>query len=316
MKADVVRPGAPEAGAAPQVRSRGRLRSNRQLWLFLLPALVLVGLFYVVPNLLNFVLGLTDWAGSHSGIHFNGFRNYIDLYEDERIWGSIWTTVRYALTVMVVENTAALTLALALRKPTAANLLLRLVFFLPVLISPLASGFIFSGLLAPAGTFNSIFSAFLKPLGLGPVNFPWFGSVSATLYVVACVHSWKFGGVHMFVYIAGLMAIPAELTEAARVEGAGRWQVFRHVTIPLLGPALTFNITLTLIGALSIFDIIMATTRGGPGRVTEVLNMSVYRQFGTGAFGFATAIASVLFLIILLVAVPLVTYLRRREVEL
>ena len=296
--------------------ARSAIRARGHLWPFLLPAVLLVSLFYILPNLLNFVLGLTNWSSAHSDIRFNNFRNFVDLYQDKTIWSSIWTTVRFAITVMVVENAVALTLALALRESTPLNLVLRLVFFLPVLISPLAAGFIFSGLLAPSGTYNGIFTALGKLVGLAPIDFGWLGSVTVTLYVVACIHAWKFGGVHMFVYVAGLMAIPEELTEAARVEGAGPWHTFAHVTIPLLGPALTFNITLTLIGALSIFDVVLATTKGGPGRVTEVMNMIVYRQFGTGAFGFAVAIAAVLFFIILLVAVPLVTYLRRREVEL
>jgi raffinose/stachyose/melibiose transport system permease protein len=120
----------------------------------------------------------------------------------------------------------------------------------------------------------------------------------------------------MFVYIAGLKAIPYELVEAARVEGASSIQVLRRVKLPLLAPAFTFNITLTLIGALYIFDVVLAMTRGGPGRATEVLNMVVWRQFGTGAFGYATAFSTVLLIVILLVAVPLIFYLRRREVEL
>jgi raffinose/stachyose/melibiose transport system permease protein len=120
----------------------------------------------------------------------------------------------------------------------------------------------------------------------------------------------------MFVYLAGLKAIPHELIESARVEGANAWQVFRYVRVPLLGPAFTFNITLTLIGALSIFDIILSMTRGGPGRASEVMNLAVWRQFGAGAFAYSAAIGTVLFIVVITVAIPLIVYLRRREVSL
>ncbi len=120
----------------------------------------------------------------------------------------------------------------------------------------------------------------------------------------------------MLVYIAGLKAIPHEVIEAARIDGAGRWDMIRRVKMPLLAPAFTFNIALTLIGALSIFDIVIATTRGGPGRSTEVLNMVVFTVFGTGRFSYATAVSLVLFAVILLIAFPLIWFLRRREVTL
>jgi raffinose/stachyose/melibiose transport system permease protein len=283
---------------------------------FLLPAVVLVLLFYLLPNLLNFVLAFTDWSGARSQVRFIGWRNFVDFFADDTIRSAIWTTIRYAFIVMVVENAVALALALALQESTKLNVFLRLIFFTPVLISPLATGYIFSGLLHPNGAYNAIFSAFAGLLGLPRVDYAWLGSVNLTLLVVACIHAWKFGGIHMFVYIAGLMAIPRETAEAARIDGAGPLRVFRHVTIPLLGPAMTFNITLTLIGALSVFDLVLATTRGGPGSATKVLNMIVYGQFGQGAFGFSTAISAALFVLIILVAAPLITYLRRREVTL
>ncbi len=120
----------------------------------------------------------------------------------------------------------------------------------------------------------------------------------------------------MLVYIAALNAIPDELVEAARVEGASSWGIFRKIKLPLIGPAITFNVTLTLIGALSVFDLIFATTRGGPAQSTEVLNIYVWQQYGNGAFGYATAVSFVLFLVICIAAFPLIAFLRRREVQL
>jgi raffinose/stachyose/melibiose transport system permease protein len=131
------------------------------------------------------------------------------------------------------------------------------------------------------------------------------------------VHAWKWGGIHMMVYIAGLKAIPNELIEAARVEGASNLQIFRAVKLPLLAPAITFNVTLTFVGALASFEMILAMTNGGPAQSTEVLLFEVWRQFGqNGDFGLATAISLIAFVIIIVSAVPLIVTLRRREVRL
>lgn len=298
------RPAAPAAGV------RGI-----QIALFLLPAITIVGLFYVVPNVLSFAYSLTDWSSFRSTIEFVGLRNFQDLLEDRQLLRALDTTLRFAIFVMIIENVVALSLALALESNTRFNTVLRSVFFLPVLVSTLAAGYIFSGILQPDGVLNNALTALLWPF-TGPVNAQWLGSTDTAIYIVGLVHAWKWGGIHMLVYIAGLKAIPREFVESARVEGASAAQIIRHVKLPLLGPAFTFNITLTLIGALAAFDVIMAMTKGGPARATEVFNIAVWRNFGTGAFAYATSLGLVLFLIIVAVAIPLILYLRKREVEL
>ncbi len=287
-----------------------------QIAAFLFPALALIIAFYIVPNAMNFYLSLTDWSTYKSEINFIGLRNFTDLYATGELFGPLWVTLRYAFFVMIAENIFALALALALEESTPFNIFLRSVFFIPVLISTLAAGYAYQGIFAPNGVFNNLINTFIVPLGFEPVQTGWLAQVNFTLYIVALVHAWKFGGIHMFVYLSGLKAIPHELVESARVEGANAWQVFRHVKAPLLGPAFTFNIVLTLIGALSIFDIILTMSRGGPGRATEVMNLAVWRQFGTGAFSYSTAISTLLFIVILIIAIPLIIVLRRREVRL
>jgi multiple sugar transport system permease protein/raffinose/stachyose/melibiose transport system permease protein len=301
--------------AATVVR-RPWLTTQRQKWLFLLPAVVLVALFYILPNVLNFALSLTDWSSYKTAINFIGFRNFSDLMATNELLNALWVTIRFALLVVIIENTFALGLALALEESTPLNIFLRSVFFVPVLISTLAAGYIFVSLLQPSGVFNSALSALTALVGLPPVTNGWLGDLNTALVAVAFVHAWKFGGIHMFVYLSGLKAIPHDLIEAAKLDGASALQVFRFVRVPLLSPAFTFNITLTFIGALSIFEVILSMTRGGPGRATEVMNLAVWRQFGTGAFAYATSISAVLLVVILIVAIPLIAFLRRREVEL
>ncbi len=300
------------------VWGRVRPQTPRQWYVlaFLLPALVLILAFYVLPNIINLYLSLTDWSTYKSAINFVGLRNFADLAKTGELTGSLFVTLRYAVVVMVVENIVALALALGLEESTPINVFLRSVFFIPVLISTLAAGYVFGSYFDPTGTFNSMLNAVVVPLGFEPIKIGWFGDLNWALYVVAFIHAWKFGGIHMFVYLAGLKAIPHELVESARVEGANAFQIFRYIRAPLLAPAFTFNITLTLIGALSIFDLVLATTRGGPGRATEVMNMTVWREFGTGAFSYSAAIGAMLFVVVLIVAIPLIVFLRRREVTL
>ena len=309
---------AASAARKEGVWSRLRPQTPRHWYVlaFLLPALVLILAFYVLPNVINLYLSLTDWSTYKSQINFIGLRNFTDLAKTGELGGSLFVTLRYAIVVMIVENVATLLLALGLEESTPINLFLRSVFFIPVLISTLATGYVFQGFFAPTGVFNSLVNTIAVPLGFEPLKIGWFGDLTWALYVVAFIHAWKFGGIHMFVYLAGLKAIPHELVESARVEGANTFQVFRYVRAPLLAPAFTFNITLTLIGALSIFDLVLATTRGGPGRATEVMNMTVWRTFGTGAFSYSSAIGALLFIVVLIVAIPMIIFLRRREVAL
>jgi raffinose/stachyose/melibiose transport system permease protein len=302
------------ARAQPRSRIRRRLRRDGHVIWFLLPAVWLVLAFYVAPNVLNFAYSFTDWSSYHdyNAVSWVGLSNFEDLSRQGIVWTDLWVTVKYAVFVMVFENVVTLALALALEKTTRVNGVFRSVFFLPVLISSLAAGYLWKGIFDTDGVLNRFLGIFWP----GDVHVEWFGSTTWSLVVIALIHAWRFGGIHMLVYIAALNAIPEELVEAAKVEGAGWWRVLRKVKLPLIGPAFTFNITLTLIGALSIFELVLATTRGGPGRSTEVLNVYIFQQFGGGYYAYATAIGLVLFLVICAAAFPLIVFLRRREVQL
>lgn len=286
-----------------------RSRSN---FYFILPALFMVGVFYVLPLLLNFYYSFTDWNTYNPEINFIGLQNFKDLFEEKFIWKSLWITIKYAFLVLLIENILALVLALSLEKGTLADGLLRSIFFIPVLISSLAAGYLFKGIFDPNGPLNSFLSIFVS----GTFQYPWLGKLNLSLFLVAFVHSWKWMGVPLIVYIAALNSIPYELVESAMCEGAGRFKMIRLIKLPMIGPAFTFNITLTFIGALSVFDIVMSMTRGGPARSTEVLNMFIFTKYGTGNFGYATAISLMLFFVILVAAVFIITSLRKREVEL
>ncbi len=275
----------------------------------MVPGVALFAAFFLIPNLLNFVYPFTNWSGYHDDVRFTGLTNLRALAHDGTLGSALRITLEYAAAAALCQNVFGLGLALLLERNTTLNRVLRAVFFLPVLISALAVGYIFQALLSPHGALNAGIAA----LAGHPVTIAWLGSTTWTLFVVAVVHGWKWMGLAMLVYLAGLKSVPEEMVEAARIDGASRWQTFSRVRWPLLAPALTFNVAAALIGSLNTFDIVQATTGGGPAHTTQVLDIYVFQVFGEGLYAQATAMSLVLFLVATLLAVPLVTYLRHRE---
>lgn len=297
--------------SAANLRWRSRMGVGSVRWLAL-PALALIGVFNLLPNVLQFVFAFTDWSTLSPNIHVTGFENFQSLLEDGSLQRGISVTLIFAVLVTVVQNIVGLALALSLERTTPINGIFRAVFFLPVLISALAVGYTFRGLLDGDGALNTALSLLTGT----QVDHVWLGDTRFAIVFVALIHSWKWIGLTMLIYIAGLNAIPEDYKEAARVEGASAAQTLRRITLPLLAPAITINVVLTLVGALTSFDVIVATTRGGPARATEVLNMFIFSQYGSGYLGYATALGLVLFLIIALISGPLLATLRRRETSL
>jgi raffinose/stachyose/melibiose transport system permease protein len=278
-------------------------------WWFAVPALlVMVGLF-VIPNALNFYFPFTDWSAFKSSVNFVGLNTIESVFQDGTLFAAIRATVEYAILVAIFQNVLGLALAVLLERDTRVNRLSRLLFFVPMLLSALAVGYIFKGLLNTQGALNSV----LGDIVGHSVAIQWLGSTTWTIVIVTLIHSWKWLGLSMLIYIAGLKSVNGDVLEAARIDGAGPWKTFWQVKFPLIAPAVTFNVATALIGALSSFDIILATTNGGPGNATNVINVYMYLIFGEGLFAQATVTSLVLFLIVVIFAVPLIIFLRRRE---
>jgi multiple sugar transport system permease protein/raffinose/stachyose/melibiose transport system permease protein len=276
---------------------------------FALPAIAIVGLLFVAPLILNLPLSFSSWTTYRSEISWNGLANFRLLYGQGYLLNAIWVTLAYSIVAMLVQNVVSLSLAYALRDSTLVNGFFRSLFFLPVLISPLAAGYIWRGILDPSGPLNQFIGIFWSGFG-----YAWLGNIATALPAVAFVDAWKWVGLTTLVYIAGINAVPREVHEAAYVDGANAWQSFWSVTFPLLAPAFTFNIVVTLIGAFSAFDIIQATTGGGPGAATRSINVLLRLQWGLGNFGAGSALGLVITVMVVIAAIPLVGYLRRREV--
>ena len=282
----------------------------RGRWLFAVPALVLVAIFFLLPLSANIPLSFANWTSYSSEITFNGLRNFQSLSNRGALMNAITFTLLFALIATLLQISVSLALAYAMRDSTLiANSFFRSLFFLPVLVSPLAGGYIWLGILHPEGPLNAFISLFVPGF-----DWAWLGERSTALPMLALIDAWKASGITTLVFIAGINSIPRELIQAAVVDGASGWQRFWWVIVPLLAPAFTFNIVITLIGSFGIYDLIMATTQGGPGSSTRSINFLLRSQWGDGNFGAGSALGMALNLLIVATAIPLLWWLRSREV--
>ncbi|GAA4631562.1 sugar ABC transporter permease [Actinoallomurus vinaceus] len=300
-------PAVPQARPQPR-RGHGNAHRTHPMW-FLAPAFLILLVFFFVPTLFNFIYAFTDWSSFKSAIRPVGLANFQDLISDGTLLRALRITVVYAVLVAIFQNVFGFVLAVLLERDTLVNRVARVFFLIPVLMSALAVGYIFQALLKPDGSMNRLLGLVLAH----HVDYPWLGDTTWTIVTVSVIHAWKWMGLSMLIYLAGLKTIPAEITEAARIDGASRWRMFWSVRFPFLAPAVTFNVSTALLGSMNGFDIVQATTGGGPARTTEILNIFIFRTFGQGLFAQATTMSLVLFLVVALMAFPVIAILRKRE---
>lgn len=282
-----------------------RFSAQQPSWLFAAPALVVYAVVVLYPSVTGVMYAFTDWSGIGADRSFVGLANLSAIFSDDQVMGSLGNTLILTVTIVVVQNGVGLLLALGLHAKIRSRALLRVVFFAPVVVSPVMVAFLWKYVFDPSGGLNRL-------LGL---SVDWLGDPAVALWSVAGMVIWQYAGYSMVIFLAGLEGVPRELHEAAMIDGAGTFQRFRYVTWPLLAPAVTINLMLSTIGGLKIFDQVFAATNGGPGYATETLSTVLYKQaFVFGKFGYSTAIALVLALFVAAVSLIQVYYLRSREV--
>jgi raffinose/stachyose/melibiose transport system permease protein len=300
---------AATANAGGRRRRRGLLAPP---WFFVLPALLVYAAVVLYPSLSGIWYAFTDWAGVGTGKKFVGLGNFRDLLHDERALGSLKNTLLLTVAIVVVQNGIGLLLALGVRARIKSRMVLRAVFFAPVVVSPVMVAFLWKYVYNPAP--DSGLNGLLGAVGLGALRQDWLGNPSLALWSVAAMVVWQYAGYSMVIFLAGLEGIPEELHEAAVIDGAGPVKRFRYVMWPLLAPATTVNVMLSTIGGLKLFDQVVAATDGGPGYATETLSTVLYKEaFVYGKYGYSTAVALVLALFIAFVAFLQLWYLRHRE---
>lgn len=285
-------------------------------WLFVLPALLVLVVFFVAPVAAGFLLGLTDvdlYAFAEAGNwRFVGLRNYVRLLSDPLFWQSLRNTVFFVVVGGPLTIAAALGAALLLdAKATRAKGLFRTVYFAPVVTTLVAVATVWRFLYHPsAGPLN----LFLGLFGIPPVN--WLGDPRWAMPALVLMAVWKNFGYGMVLFIAGLQAIPESLYEAARLDGAGPWIRFRRITLPLLAPTFLFVTVITTIGYFQLFaePYVMTGGTGGPNNATLSVALLMYKRgFRFWDMGAGAAIAFVLFLIILGVSTAQVKLQKGRD---
>jgi raffinose/stachyose/melibiose transport system permease protein len=280
--------------------------------LFLLPALLVYGLFVLVPIGQAMWFSLFHWNGLGPLDDFVGLDNYVRALNDRVFQMAAWHNTLIVLLSLFVQIPFALWLALMLNQRFRGRTLLRLIFFAPYVISEVITGVIWRLLLYPEGMVDQA----LRGMGLGFLVQEWMADRSIVMFTLFVVISWKYFGFHMIIMLAGLQGIPRELEEAAAIDGASRWQTVRRVTIPLLAPTIRVSVFLSIIGAIQLFDLVWATTRGGPFNAsntmaTYLVTVGIERT----QLGFGSAVAVILFVISLVVALAYVRVVMRRETD-
>ena len=261
-----------------------------------LPALILFGVFFVYPLVKGIGMSMTNWDGMGEA-KFVGLKNFVDFFSDERAMHDIKTTLIFAIGSAVLLNLVGLGYAFLMNSKFRGKSIARVIIYLPAIISPLIMGYIWYFLLQPGRGF--LYHAFSQ-LGLPDPIGNWMSSYPSALAVLVLVNVWQFAGMTMIIYLAGLQSISSDVLEAALIDGASPWQRFAHVTLPLLMPAIRINVVTNIIGSLSVFDVIMSLTEGGPGYSTESLSIYIMRMCYGSRTGYSTAVAMILFLIILI----------------
>jgi multiple sugar transport system permease protein/raffinose/stachyose/melibiose transport system permease protein len=272
------------------------------------PPLLLYLVFAVLPILVAAWFSLTDWDGIRRTVGFVGLDNYARMAGDPEVHRAFLVTAVLAIVATLAVNLIAIPAAVLLSHNDAITRVYRSAIFFPLVLSPIVVGFLWQSVLSTTGLLNAL----LREFDMKPV--PWLGQPTLAVASIAFVTIWQSLGFTTILYLAALRTIPDDLYEAARIDGAGPWAQFRHVTFPLLAPALTVNVVLLMIFFMRLYEYVLVMTQGGPvGSTQTAAYLLVIQAFERARYGYGSAIAIVMLLVVGAIALGLVAGLRRRE---
>lgn len=277
-----------------------------------LPAIILFGLFFIYPLTQGIGISLTDSNGI-SQPQFIGFQNFVEFFKDERAKNDVATTVLFALGSAPLLNLFGFLYALILDRSFKGKSVVRAIIYLPAVISPLIMGYVWYFILQPDRGF---LYHFLQNVHLGSLGGNWLGNPKSALIVLILINVWQFVGMTMIIYLAGLQSIPKEMYEACEIDGAGYAKSLWYITIPMLVQSIKINVVTNIIGSLSVFEVIIALTDGGPGYSTESLSIYILRMLYGSFTGYSTAVAMILFAIIIIPVFIFMKFIKTREFDM
>jgi multiple sugar transport system permease protein len=302
---------APRQVRRPEPAPRPARRRNRTWvgWSFILPNFIGFAALTLVPVIASLALSFLDWD-SYSTPRWVGLDNFERMIHNDTFWTALKNTAYYAVGHVPLTLCAALGFAVLLNQKLKGARFFRTALFFPYITSLVAVAVVWNMLLSPeSGPVNQ----FLRAVG---IDHPpgWTTSTTWAMPAVIVASVWRDLGYYMILYLAGLQTIPAELYEAAQVDGASGWQRFRHITVPGLRPTTFFVLIMLTISSFKVFDLILVMTEGGPGRATLVLSQVIYREgIVQGRFGYSSAVSMVLFVIVLTITLVQFRLQRRSE---
>lgn len=309
----MVQPTSRVAGASAARRTRIRWGQVLTIAGFLLPAaLVYIGLV-LMPVAQAIYYSFFRWNGLGPLENFVGLNNYLRALGDEDFRSALSHNLQLVVLSLAIQLPLALGLALLIRELRAGQALFRTIFFLPFVLSEVVTGVIWSFIFRPEGGLVTEALAAMFPALEGTAL---LANPSTVLYALFVVITWKFFGYHMILYIAGLQNIPAEIEEAAAIDGCSRLQALRYITIPLLGNTIRLSIYLSVLGSLQFFDLIWVMTSGGPVGASDTMATYIYK-FGFQRFllGYGSAVAVILFVICFGFSLLYQRFVMRRDYE-
>lgn len=280
-----------------------------QYFILVIPGFIIFTIGLIIPMFLAFRYSLTSWDGMSANKEFVGLKNYIDLFHDKNFLDALWFTIKFTIGNTIIQNVVALLFAIAVDSGIKGQKLYRTVLFIPCLISSVIVGFVWLKM------FSNVLPALNDALGTN-INFLLFGKKETVLTGLLIANNWQWIGYWMLIYLAGLQSVPSDLYEAAKVDGAGAIQKFFNITIPMLAPAITICVVGITTGSLKVYDLLVTSTKGGPGRASTSMIYETYTTAINGRqYGYGSAMSIVLVLMLLLVALIQVKSLKKKEVQ-
>lgn len=286
--------------------------SNRKLWTYVTPVVIMVSAVLYIPFLMSMYYSLTEWNGISKKAVFIGFENFKQIFTDDPYFKqSAIFTLKYSIIFIILINVFAIILAVLLDQKIKTTNFIRAALFTPYIISMVIIGFIWRFI------FMQGFDTLYNLTGWDIFLWSWLGEPKLALISLLIVSIWQSVGFYIVIYIAGLQSIPQDSLEAATVDGAGVFQQFFKITLPLLMPSITTCMFLSLTNSIKVFDIIVSLTNGGPGGSTSSLTFDIYKEaFVNNSYGYGTAKSLILFLCVLIITLAQVKFFKSREVEL
>ncbi len=265
------------------------------IFLFIVPALVIYILFQIVPIIGAVFFSMVDWNGiAGSKITFVGLKNYIDAFHDADVLLSLKNMARMVVISVIFHTPIALLMAVAINAKCKCYRVFKALFFVPTVFPLTAVGLMWYFIFMPTGAFNAL----LENLGLSGLVTAWLVNESTAMNTIIFVNVWAGVGYYMVILLAGLTTIPADLYEAASIDGATSVQQFFHVTIPNLKPIISMCVMMDIIGSVKVFDLVFAMTGGGPNGLTNLPTTLMYNEaFKYSHYGLGSAIGIVIMII-------------------